>query len=33
MEYAEKGALSDKIRDHKVRGIPMDESMILYFTA
>jgi len=33
MEYAENGALSDKIMIHKVSGIPMDENMILYFTA
>jgi len=33
MEYAEQGALSDKIAEHKMSGIPMDEDTILYFTA
>lgn len=33
MEYAKEGALSDKISEHKAKGIPIDEDTILYFTA
>ncbi|KAL4453143.1 hypothetical protein ABPG74_015374 [Tetrahymena malaccensis] len=33
MEYAKEGALSDKISEHKQKGVPIDEETILYFTA
>ncbi|KAL4505506.1 hypothetical protein ABPG72_002568 [Tetrahymena utriculariae] len=33
MEYAKEGALSDKIQEHKTKGIKIDEESILYFTS